>query len=73
MISDMAMKMGKNLQTVSFGNGQDPAGIRRGKVKVHPAVKTIMKECGEGGWISALAPVELAGSSCRTLSTSFPC
>jgi len=62
MISDMAMKMGKNLfkPCLSEMDKIQPEYVG-GKVKVHPAVKTIMKECGEGGWISALAPVELGG------------
>jgi butyryl-CoA dehydrogenase len=50
----MAMKMGKNLfkPCLSEMDKIQPEYVG-GKVKVHPAVKTIMKECGEGGWISA--------------------
>lgn len=32
-----------------------------GEVKVHPAVRKIMKEFGEGGWITARVPFELNG------------
>lgn len=32
-----------------------------GEVKVHPAVRKIMKEFGEGGWITARVPFELDG------------
>ena len=32
-----------------------------GAVKVHPQVRAIMKECGEGGWIGASFPCEWGG------------
>ena len=32
-----------------------------GRVKVHPIVKTLMKEYGEGGWIASTAPFEIGG------------
>ncbi len=32
-----------------------------GEVKVHPAVRKIMKEFGEGGWITARVPFDLDG------------
>jgi butyryl-CoA dehydrogenase len=32
-----------------------------GEVKVHPSVKTIMKEFGEGGWISSRVPIDQDG------------
>lgn len=31
------------------------------QVSVHPVVRTFMKECGEGGWISANAPFDFGG------------
>ena len=34
---------------------------RNSEVSVHPVVRTFMKECGEGGWISANAPFDLGG------------
>lgn len=62
MILDMAMKLGKNLfkPCLSEMDKIQPEYIN-GTVKVNPAVKTIMKECGEGGWIAAQAPYELGG------------
>lgn len=62
MILDMAMKMGKNLfkPCLSEMDKIQPEYIN-GTVKVNPVVKTIMKECGEGGWIAAQAPYELGG------------
>jgi alkylation response protein AidB-like acyl-CoA dehydrogenase len=32
-----------------------------GRVKVHPLVRTFMKECGEGGWIAASFSFDLGG------------
>ncbi|MEJ2716921.1 MAG: acyl-CoA dehydrogenase [Deltaproteobacteria bacterium] len=40
---------------------QTPPQLVDGRVKVHPMVRTFMKECGEGGWISATAPHKLGG------------
>ncbi|OGR24247.1 MAG: acyl-CoA dehydrogenase [Desulfobacca sp. RBG_16_60_12] len=41
---------------------ENPPRLVGGKVKVHPAVRTIMKEMGQGGWIGATYPKELGGS-----------
>lgn len=62
MILEMALKMGKNLfkPCLSEMDKIQPEYVN-GTVKVHPAVRTIMKECGEGGWIAAQAPYELGG------------
>ena len=35
--------------------------LEDGQVKVHPAVRTMMKEWGEGGWISSSMPYEVGG------------
>jgi len=35
--------------------------LEDGQVKVHPVVKTMMKEWGEGGWISSAMPYEVGG------------
>ncbi|MFH0729765.1 MAG: acyl-CoA dehydrogenase [Pseudomonadota bacterium] len=32
-----------------------------GTIKVHPSIRKIMRECGEGGWISSVVPHELDG------------
>jgi len=62
MILEMAVKMGKNLfkPCLSEMDKIQPEYIN-GTVKVRPVVKTIMKECGDGGWIAAQAPYELGG------------
>jgi butyryl-CoA dehydrogenase len=40
---------------------KNPPEFVNGRVKVHPVVKTVMKECGEGGWIAAPFPFDLGG------------
>jgi len=40
---------------------RNPPEIADGTIKVHPAVKDIMKEFAEGGWISTIVPYELDG------------
>ena len=40
---------------------KNPPVFIDGKVKVHPMVRTILKQFGEGGWISAMASYEHGG------------
>jgi butyryl-CoA dehydrogenase len=62
MISDTAMKIGTNLLRPMLGEmDKNPPEFVDGKVKVHPMVKSLMKEYGEGGWISATAPIAVGG------------
>ncbi|HUN55146.1 MAG TPA: acyl-CoA dehydrogenase [Smithella sp.] len=62
MVMKTAMKMGKDLfkpvLTEMDRNQPEYAG---GAVKVHPQVRAILKECGEGGWIGASFPCEWGG------------
>ncbi|MGD0168894.1 MAG: acyl-CoA dehydrogenase [Smithella sp.] len=62
MVIETAMKMGKDLfkpvLTEMDRNQPEYAG---GAVKVHPQVRAILKECGEGGWIGATFPCEWGG------------
>jgi len=62
MVLDTAVKMGRDiLQPCLREMDQDPPKLVNGQVKVHPVVKTFMRECGEGGWIGAHAPFERQG------------
>ncbi|MBN2224489.1 MAG: acyl-CoA dehydrogenase [Deltaproteobacteria bacterium] len=62
MVIDTAMKMGRDLLKPSFEEmDKNPPRFEAGAVKVHPSVKRLMKECGEGGWISAVASLEVGG------------
>jgi butyryl-CoA dehydrogenase len=62
MVIETAIKMGKDLfkpvLTEMDRNQPEYAG---GAVKVHPQVRAILKECGEGGWIGASFPCEWGG------------
>ncbi len=62
MVIDAGMKIGKELFWPCFAemDKKQPEFID-GTVKVHPAVKQIMKELGEGGWIASNAPFESGG------------
>jgi len=62
MVIDTAMKMGRDILKPSFEEmDKNPPRFENGAVKVHPSVKRLMKECGEGGWISAFASTEVGG------------
>ncbi len=62
MVLETALKIGRDLLYPKLQEmDKNPPELIDGKVKVHPLVKTFMKECGEGGWIGASAPFELGG------------
>src|SRR5664280_382531 len=62
MVLETAMKMGKDLFKPIFSemDKQAPEYVK-GEVKVHPQVRTIMRECGAGGWIGATFNCEHGG------------
>ncbi|MDQ5985956.1 MAG: Butyryl-CoA dehydrogenase [Syntrophus sp. SKADARSKE-3] len=62
MVLETAMKMGKDLfkPTLHEMDRNQPEYVN-GAVKVHPQVRTIMKECGAGGWIGATFDYEHGG------------
>lgn len=62
LVVNTAMKMARDL-TYPYLQEMDhfAARLENGQVKVHPAVKTMMKEWGEGGWISASMPYDVGG------------
>jgi alkylation response protein AidB-like acyl-CoA dehydrogenase len=54
LILDACLKMAKNLLFPIFEEmDRRPPELEDGRVRVHPAVRTIMKQFGEGGWIAA--------------------
>lgn len=62
LVLDTALKMADDLFWPSFREmDQAPPALENGQVKVHPDVRKIMKESGDGGWIGAAAPFELGG------------
>lgn len=73
MVLETAMKIGKdflrpNLQEMD----KNPPEYVDGQVKVHPSIKTFLKECGEGGWIGSNAPMEVGGQQ-LPLMIAFAC
>ncbi len=62
LVLDTALKLGRDiLQPLLREMDQNPPRLIDGEVKVHPMVREWMRTCGEGGWISALAPYEYGG------------
>jgi alkylation response protein AidB-like acyl-CoA dehydrogenase len=62
LVLDTALKMGRNLLYPYFREMDEKQPVLEdGNVKVHPAVKTMMKEWGEGGWIASSMPYEVGG------------
>jgi len=62
MALETALKIGKNLLKPKLQEMDKTASeFVGGRVKVHPLVRTFMKECGEGGWIAASFSFDLGG------------
>lgn len=71
LVLDTALRLARDLfKPVLREMDQDPPKMVEGKVMVHPSVRRIMRECGEGGWIAAHAPYELGGQQLPLLITS---
>lgn len=71
LVLDTALRLARELfRPVLREMDQDPPRFSHGKVTVHPCVRKIMRECGEGGWIAANAPYELGGQQLPLLITS---
>jgi alkylation response protein AidB-like acyl-CoA dehydrogenase len=62
LILDTALRMARDLLFPHFREmDRDAPFLENGQVKVHPMVRPFMKECGEGGWLSASLPYEWEG------------
>ena len=56
MVLETALKIGKDLLRPNLEDmDKNPPEYVDGQVKVHPSMKTFLKECGEGGWIGSNA------------------
>ncbi|MFO7666943.1 MAG: acyl-CoA dehydrogenase [Desulfobacterales bacterium] len=63
MVLREALRLSRNLLYPVFAEmDRNPPEHVAGKIKVHPSVRTIMKEFGDGGWISSRMPYELDGN-----------
>ncbi|WP_028315799.1 acyl-CoA dehydrogenase [Desulfatibacillum aliphaticivorans] len=68
MILDAGMQMAKDMYYPIFKEMDEVhPELADGTVKVHADVKKIMKEAGEGGWISATFPIEFDGGQLPTM------
>ncbi len=62
MILDAALKLAKDLLRPNLQDmDKNPPELADSQVKVHPMVRSFMKECGQGGWIGATFPNDLDG------------
>jgi len=62
MVIDAAMKLsGKLLWPIFEEMDRQPPEFKDGVVKVHPSVREIMQQFGEGGWIASTFPEALDG------------
>jgi len=62
LVMETALKLARNLMHPYLTEMDEKAPVlENGQVKVHPIVKTMMKEWGEGGWISSAMPYEVGG------------
>ncbi len=59
---ETALKMGQDMLRPALREmDQTPPAFINGEVKVHPTVRTFMKESGEGGWIASLFTFDQGG------------
>ena len=62
LVLDTALRMARDLLYPCVREMDQKAPVLEdGRVKVHPAVRSIMKAWGEGGWIAAAMPYEMGG------------
>jgi len=68
MVLKAAVKLGKDLLFPLFEEmDRNQPELVSGEVRVHPSLKTIMKEFGEGGWISSRVPFDQDGEQLPSL------
>jgi len=68
---DTALKIGQDLLRPALREMDlNPPVFTQGEVKVHPMVRTFMKEAGEGGWIASIFPYDQGGQQLPQLVAS---
>ncbi len=71
IVLDTALKLSKEMLYPCLTEmDKNPPELINGRVKVHPIVTKILSECGEGGWISASAPMDLGGQQLPSMIVS---
>ena len=73
MVLDTGLKISRDILFPAFREmDRQPPEFVDGRVKVHPMVRTMLTECGQGGWISAQAPYKAGGQQIPiSVITSF--
>lgn len=73
MVLDTAIKMGDELLFPYYKEmDKNQPEFDNGTIKVHHSVKTFMRQCGEGGWISAPLSYDQSGQQMpMTVMTAF--
>ena len=62
MVLDAALELARGLLWPHFQDmDRNPPELVGDRVKVHPSVNNVLKEMGDGGWISMTGPEELDG------------
>ena len=70
MVLDAANKLAKNMmRPMREDMDRNPPELVNGTVKVHPDVRKLMAECGNGGWITASKPVDHGGDQLPLMIT----
>ncbi|MBN1532792.1 MAG: acyl-CoA dehydrogenase [Spirochaetes bacterium] len=73
MMLETAMKIGKERLRPHYEEmDRNPPRYDGKTVKVHPMVRSFMKESGDGGWISIFAPFEQGGQQMPLLAGFLP-
>ncbi|MEW6262394.1 MAG: acyl-CoA dehydrogenase [Thermodesulfobacteriota bacterium] len=68
LVLDTAARLARDvLKPAHREMDQKPPVFENGRVKVHPLVRPLMKECGAGGWIAAQSPFEAGGQQLPTM------
>ncbi len=74
MVLEAAMKLsGSLLHPVFEEMDRKSPELANGQVKVHPVVRDVMKEFGQGGWIAATFPSEYDGEQLPSLIANACC
>jgi butyryl-CoA dehydrogenase len=62
MVVETALRLARGLLRPHMRDlDQNPPELIDGRIKVHHSVKSLMREWGEGGWLSDTAPMDLGG------------
>ena len=72
MVIETIMKLARDLfKPILHEMDQNQPEYVNGEVKVHPQVRTIMRECGAGGWIGASLDYEYGGQQLPKMVGDF--